>query len=145
MIRFAIVAAVALSAMPAAASAEDAATTLRRFGLPGVYSKDCAQPASFANPHTRYEAQGDGTVRLVYDAGGSQSGYVVNSARILSPAIIAMEEVSDGGLPFQVVLTLDGKRIRVIESRDPRSGRAYISGGVLVANGRETGWEFRCR
>lgn len=141
-----VIVAAALAALlaPSVAAAQDAAATLKKFGLLGVYSKDCKATKSPDNPFTRYEARPDGTVKLTYDAGVGQSGYVVNSATILSKSIIVMDEVSDNGAPFQVLLTLERNRIRVIESRDPRSGRQYISGGILVFNGRENSWENRC-
>ncbi len=141
----AIAAALAAASAPSIAAAQDAAATLREFGLLGEFSKDCGQPASMANSHTLYAAQPDGTVKLSYDSGGGQSGYVIQSARVLSPALILLEETSDAGAPFQVIVNLDGKRIRVIESRDPRSGRAFVAGGVITGNGRETSWENRCR
>jgi hypothetical protein len=141
----AAVAALAAATAPSIAAAQDAAATLRKFGLLGEFSKDCAQPASIANAHTLYVAQPDGTVKLSYDSGGGQSGYLIHAARILSPALILLEETSDAGTPFQVIVNLDGKRIRVIESRDPKSGRAFVAGGVITGNNRETSWETRCR
>ncbi len=141
----ALSAAAMIASAPASAAAQTAAATLKSFGLLGTYSRDCGQPASGGNSHTRYTAEPDGSVRLVYDMGGPTSGYVVNTAKILSPALILLEETSDAGAPFQVVLNLDGKRIRVIESRDPKTNRAFVSGGVITGNGRETQWETRCQ
>lgn len=135
----------AVAVLPSVAAAEDAAVTLKKFGLLGKFSKDCSQPSSMANQFTHYEAQPDGTVALAYDAAGSKSTYVVNSATIISPSVIVMNEISGDGRPFQVMLTLDGKRIRVIESRDPDSGRVYIAAGRLTANNRESNWETRCK
>lgn len=135
----------AVLALPTAAAAEDAAATLKRFGLLGVFSRGCGQPATLDNPFTHYVARADGTVKLTYDAGVAESSYIVNSATIISPTVIRMNEVADDGSPFQILLALDGDRIRVIESRDPDSGRMYIAGAMFARDSRETAWEKRCR
>jgi hypothetical protein len=140
-----IAAVLAAGAAPSVAAAQDAAATLRKFGLLGDFSKACDQPPSPANSRTLYRAQPDGTVTLTYDMGSGQSEYVIHAAKVLSPAVVLLDETSAAGMPFQVILNLDGKRIRVIESRDPKSGRAFVAGGVITGNGRETGWEDRCK
>jgi hypothetical protein len=129
---------------PSAAVAADATATLKDFGLLGNFSKDCAQPVSMANSMTRYVAQADGTVALTYDSGSGGSSYTIHAASILTPTIIRLDEKSDAGGAFEVLLVRDGKRIRVIESRDPVGGRAFVSAGVITGNGRETQWETRC-
>lgn len=134
-----------LALLPTGAFAADAAATLREFGLLGVFSRGCGQPPSTDNPFTHYVAQPDGTVSLTYDAGSLESKYVVRSATIISKSVIRMNEIADDGSPFQILLTLDGDRIRVIESRDPDTGKTYIAAAMFARSDRETAWEKRCR
>lgn len=135
----------ALAAGAAEAGSNATAKALKTFGLLGEWSRDCSADLSAGVSRTVYEALPDGRVKLTYRMGpGVETVYYVNSVETLSSSQVRMEEVSDQDRPFRVTLTREGDRIRVFQSIDPSSGRAFVADGVITGNGRPTTWESRC-
>jgi hypothetical protein len=134
-----------ISAGPASAQAKTPAETLKAFGLLGEWSKNCAAPPSRENNRSVFEAQPDGTVKLSYRLGEGEIVYTVTGARIISKQVIIVSETNAAGQPADVTIALDGKRTRVLASRDPSIKKTFIGGGVLLSTGRETSWETRCK
>lgn len=139
-------AAASLLAGPVMAQAPTPAQTLKEFGLIGEWSKDCAAPVGDTNTRTIFTVEPDGTARLTLSFGpAGQMIYSVTKARIISRQVIVISEINASGQPADVTVALDGKRTRVIASRDPSINKSFIGGGVLLSSGRETNWESRCR
>ena len=69
----------------------------------------------------------------------------VTRARIISKQVIVLSETNAAGQPADVTVALDGKRSRVLASRDPSINQSFIGGGVLLSTGRDTSWETLCR
>jgi hypothetical protein len=131
---------------PTTARAETVAQTLKTFGLIGEWSKDCAAPTTELNNRTVFEAQPDGTVKLSYRLGArGEIVYTVTGARIISRQVIVLSETNAAGQPADVTVEMDGRRSRVLASRDPSINQSFIAGGVLLSTGRDTSWETLCR
>jgi hypothetical protein len=142
----AVAAATLLEAGPAAAQGKTAAQTLKEFGLIGEWSKACAAPTTELNNRTVFEPQPDGTVKLSYRLGvKGEIVYSVTGARVISKQIIVISETNAAGQPADVTIAMDGKRTRVLASRDPSINQSFIAGGVLLSARTETNWENLCR
>jgi len=132
-----------MAALPAAAGTP--AGKMAEFGLIGEWSKACASPVSEANTRSIFEALPDGTARLTLSFGtAGEIVYTVTKARILSRQLIVISETNASGQPADVTIAMDGRRTRVIASRDPSINQTFIAAGVLLSSGRETNWETRC-
>ena len=141
----ALVVAALFAAGPASAQGATPAQTLKAFGLIGEWSKDCAAPTTETNNRTVFEAQPDGKVKLSYRLGAKgEIVYTVTAARMISKQIIVLSETNAAGQPADVTVTIDGKRARVLASRDPSINQTFIAGGVLLSTGHDTSWEKRC-
>jgi hypothetical protein len=144
-LRLSIVAAAALAAAPAAASAQTIADVMEQWGLLGTWAVNCGQPPGQASgAHITYVRRG-GNVDVVRDFG--------NPARNDTSAVIDARPVSGGGLeltvdPKQVftyvlVKGADG-RIRSVSGR-LASGEYTVRDGKFVSTGGPTPWQTRCR
>lgn len=131
---------------PAAAQTKSAAQTLKEFGLIGEWSPDCRKPASQQNTRSIFEAQPDGTVKLTFSFGTEgEIVYSIGKARVLSKQIAVISQTNAQGLPSDVTVTIDGKRTRVLASRDPSINQTFIAAGVLLSSRKPTTWDARCK
>lgn len=137
---------VALALAGPATAQETPSSTMKSFGLTGEWAKECAKPASDANPRTIFTPQPDGAVKLTYSFGATgQINYTITKAVVLSSKLIVLSETNDAGQPADVTVTVDGKRTRVLASYDPSIKKAFIGGGKLLNTGKDTSWDSKCK
>jgi hypothetical protein len=125
-----------------ASSAQDAAA---RFGLPGVWSPNCAAPASLGNEYARWSLAGDGTISLIYDDGPTRENntYRWDAAKLVGPDEIVLDGVFFGnGLGQHAEFVKRNGRIRPQNSSDS-SGRKLVVDGAFPSGGGPP-WFARC-
>ncbi len=118
----------------------------QRFGLIGMWSVDCNQPASPDNTHDTYALESDGSVSLVYDAGPSmqQNRYSWTQGNIIQPDEIQMDGVflGDGVAQHTVLQKNDAGQVRVFGNVDG-TGKILVQNGAFPHGGAPP-WSNKC-
>jgi hypothetical protein len=120
---------------------------LSQHRLLGVWSADCAQPASIDNPKVTFSAPPEGYGRLVRDQGPGQepATSVIRKAYDLTTDRILIHGYRPGdNSPTDLVFNESGDKLRIIWERENDTGRVLIDDGLVAATGRRTGWLARC-
>jgi hypothetical protein len=137
-----------LATLTSHALADDSiAETLRKWGLIGAWSLDCALPPDRGKGTVlAYQIAPDGSVLLLRDFGDDSDENKVTAARISSDGILnlevdfsAIKEKRKFGL-----IKLRNGTMRAIYNRSEK-GQYSIKDGKFTANGRNTPVQYKCR
>jgi hypothetical protein len=147
-----VISTVAVLLLPGAALAETTWEAYARFGLTGTWAASCSEPASTGNWKMTYMRGAGGEAVRQADRGPGVNSLMssVDTAQIITANTLKTRIRNDdqnwgamNGVAFDMILVKEDGRIRTIESKGT-DGREYIKDGIVVSNGRPSGWLEKC-
>lgn len=135
-----------------AAVAQTTWDAMQSFGLTGTWSPSCQTAPSPSNYWMTYYLDSAGVVRRRVDLGPSRANLMnaVDSAQIMTATTIDTHIRNDdpgygatNGLVFDVIIVKQNGHVRTLASQGS-DGKAYISDGIVIANGQPSVWLEKC-
>jgi hypothetical protein len=135
--------------VPGPAHAESFQTTVQSFGLPGIWSMDCAKPPELFNEHMTVSISGSTVrVRRAFGRAVADNLNTLRDAKLIAPDKLFVREQWGVKVVEFVYLKADGK-IRAWSTTHigEADGGLRVKDGVSVgpaSSGRSTPWFTRC-
>jgi len=148
-----------LAAATVPASAADVGPALKKFGLDGIYSSDCARPLRAGGTSVRYDISPKGEAKIVsffakppgtpapantrqiYDYAYELTVTVIE-ATLQGPDKLRLIVSSSDGKKQETVLQRVGDQVR--PWRAAAGGKTVIEDGKILATGRDVAYSRRC-
>lgn len=146
MLRNVLLAAVLCVVASFPAHADLVRSTLRGFGLLGIWAPDCGQPPSSTNEFATYSAPASGKATLVYRFSPNYPDrpFTIHGVERLTDNKLLLHEEDDSDHSFLDVTVLKtAKKLRVFSSQGA-NGKVYVADGKIAPSGFETQWFNRC-
>jgi len=132
----------------ALAFAQSPASTIKEFGLLGIWADDCRLGPSPSNQFANFSVSPRGIIELHNDFGPDYGDmlYRIVDAKRIGRFRISLRQLlmTDDQVALDIVMLKSNERIRILSSRGA-DGTKYVQGGTIpAANNRETLWMERC-
>ena len=126
-------------------AADRSVAVFEAFGLLGVWSMDCSQKASKANPFVSWTVTANGGVehRMTFDAGWLAADFQVVGAAIVAPGLIRFRQIVKGRVAWVTTIAQVGAKMRTM-SFSETSGRDLVRDGASTVSGAPTRLSERC-
>jgi hypothetical protein len=126
-------------------AAQPAGDTLRDFGIVGHWVVgDCSLPAAPDNEHETLTVLQSGNVDWLIRLGpGLENHYVIHAAKRLNADHLSVKARLNDRIEQEMIWIIKDSKFRTISNVN-MDGTYVVKEGVIVGNGRPTGWRSRC-